>query len=59
MKHPHFTEAENLVISKIELKVARYHLALLRAAERAGKIPSARTVILRSLSRSFAKAFQP
>ena len=52
-----FTPAERLTLAKIELRVSRYHLALMREAAKAGRIPSSRTIITRSMTHAFAKAF--
>ncbi len=52
-----FTPAERLTLARIELRVSRYHLMLMREAAKAGRIPSSRTVILRSMTHAFAKAF--
>ena len=55
--NPLFTPAERLTLAKIELRVSRYHLALMREAVKAGRLPSSRTAILRSMAHAFAKAF--
>jgi hypothetical protein len=55
--NPLYTSAEALTLAKIELRVSRYHLALMREAAKAGRIPSSRTVILRSMDKAFQKAF--
>ena len=55
--NPHFTEKENLCIARISLRASQFELRLLKKAAKAGRIPSSRTVILRSLSRGFEKAF--
>jgi hypothetical protein len=52
-----FTPAERLTLARIELRVSRYHLMLMRAAAKAKRIPSARTLITRSMARSFEKVF--
>jgi hypothetical protein len=52
-----FTPAERLTLAKIELRVSRYHLALMQEAVKTGRLPSSRTAILRSLDKAFQKAF--
>lgn len=52
-----FTPAERSAVLKIELRAARYHLSLLKAAAKAGRIPSAKAIILRSFDRAYRQAF--
>ena len=55
--NPLFTPAERLTVARIELRVSRYHLMLMREAAKAGRLPSSRAMILRSLDKAFQKAF--
>jgi hypothetical protein len=55
--NPHFTEKENLCIARISLRASQFELRLLKKAAKAGRIPSSRTVILRSMDKAFQKAF--
>jgi hypothetical protein len=52
-----FTPAERLTLARIELRARRYEHRLLKLAVKAGRIPSSRTAILRSLDKAFQKAF--
>jgi hypothetical protein len=55
--NPHFTEKENLCIARISLRASQFELRLLKQAAKAGRIPSSRTIITRSMAHAFAKAF--
>jgi uncharacterized protein (DUF1778 family) len=55
--NPLYTSAEALTVARIELRARRYEHRLLKLAAKAGRIPSSRTVILRSMAHAFAKAF--
>lgn len=52
-----FTPAERLTLARIELRARRYEHRLLKQAAKAGRLPSSRTAILRSMAHAFAKAF--
>jgi uncharacterized protein (DUF1778 family) len=55
--NPHYTSAEALTVARIELRARRYEHRLLKLAAEAGRLPSSRTAILRSLDKAFQKAF--
>ena len=55
--NPLYTSAEALTVARIELRARRYEHRLLKQAAKAGRIPSSRTVILRSMDKAFQKAF--
>ena len=55
--NPLYTSAEALTVARIELRARRYEHRLLKLAAKAGRIPSSRTIITRSMAHAFAKAF--
>ena len=52
------TQAEQLTLARIRLKVAKFELKLLKSAVRTGKLPTADTYIRRMIATTFKTAFK-
>ena len=52
------TQAEQLTLARIRLKVAKFELKLLKSAVRTGRLPTSGTLISRMVAVTFKRAFQ-
>jgi len=52
------TQRERLTLETIRLKAAKFEHGLLKAAVRAGKLPTSKTLIARMIAVTFKRSFQ-